>query len=208
MAAEPQVHNVFEPNTGTWQYIIADPASKAAVIIDPVLDFNSGTNELSSKSADNLLSIVRENGYEVRAILETHVHADHITAAKYLQRKLEEKQTKKPSIGIGKRVSQVQERFGQRYGIPASDYSGAFDKLFDDNEEFQIGDLQGKVLHLPGHTPDHLGYQIGGKLIDWLILPRPFMCNHSHTNPRQILFQSKRILRRLPLQPRCRIGTL
>ncbi len=89
MDRQPKVHDVFEPASATWQYIVADPATRSAAIIDPVLDYNPATNELTSKSADHLLSIVKENGYTIDRILETHVHADHITAAKYLQFKLE-----------------------------------------------------------------------------------------------------------------------
>jgi glyoxylase-like metal-dependent hydrolase (beta-lactamase superfamily II) len=164
MALEPQIHDIFEPNTCTWQYIVADPCTKAAVIIDPVLDYNPNNNALTSQSADALLSIVHENNFNVEKILETHIHADHVTAAKYLQRKLEVSQATKPAIGIGKRVPMLQERLGKRYGITEAEYKNAFDRLFEDDETFTIGNLEAKVLHLPGHTPDHLGYMIGCKL--------------------------------------------
>jgi glyoxylase-like metal-dependent hydrolase (beta-lactamase superfamily II) len=162
MAPEPKIYDVFEPNTCTWQYIVADPETKEAAVLDSVLDYNPATNELTSKSADNLLSIIKENDYKVVWILETHIHADHITAAKYLQSQLAALQDTKPSIGIGKRVHQIQEHVRNRYGIAAAEYTDAFDKLFDDDEVFDIGHLQAKAIHLPGHTPDHLGYQIEG----------------------------------------------
>ncbi|KAH8880925.1 putative metallo-beta-lactamase domain protein [Thozetella sp. PMI_491] len=164
MAQELQIHDIFEPNTGTWQYIVADPSTHVAAIIDSVLDYNPATSELTTKTADNLLSVVKDSGYTVDWILETHVHADHITAAKYLQTKLEQTQGTKPSIAIGERVRQVQEHFGNRYAIPSSEYADAFDKLFGDDEKFSIGNIEGEAIHLPGHTPDHLGYRIGANV--------------------------------------------
>lgn len=162
MAPEPKIHNIFEPVTGTWQYIVADPDTRAAVLIDAVLDYSAATNALSSTSADKLLSVVEENGYNVVRILETHVAADHITAAKYLQTTLEGKTGRRPPISIGKRVEEVQKRFAARYGIPPTEYADAFDHLLGDAETFTIGKLEATTIHLPGHTPDHLGYQIGG----------------------------------------------
>ena len=161
---EPIVHDVFEHNTGTWQYVVADPSTSSAIIIDPVLDYNPTTRAITTNSADHLLSLVKEAKYHVTMILETHVHADHITAASYLQNRLAEIQASRPGIGIGKRIGLVQELFGERYGIAAEEYKGVFDKLFDDDEDFQIGQLRATAIHLPGHTPDHLGYKIGGKM--------------------------------------------
>lgn len=162
MPVEPVIHNIFEPKTSTWQYIVADPKTKHAVIIDPVLDFDSVKNALTTESADALISLAKENEYIVVRVLETHVHADHITSSSYLQLKLTASQGQRPDICIGKRVGQTQDRFGQRYGIPESEYKDAFDHLLDDDEVFSIGELEAKAIHLPGHTPDHLGYVIGG----------------------------------------------
>lgn len=161
--AEPMIHDIFEPATGTWQYIVADPATCKAVIIDSVLDYDPATQAITTASADSLLDLVEKHGYQVDRILETHAHADHLTAASYLQRRLAERQGHKPSIGIGKRIDRVQTLFGHRYGVPAEEYQAVFDKLFDDDETFDIGNLQGTAIHLPGHTPDHLGYKIGGE---------------------------------------------
>jgi glyoxylase-like metal-dependent hydrolase (beta-lactamase superfamily II) len=97
-------------------------------------------------------------------ILETHAHADHLTAASYLQSRLALQQGgHRPLIGIGKRIGQVQRLFGERYGILREEYEDVFDKLFEDDETFEIGTLQAKAIHLPGHTPDHLGYHIGSE---------------------------------------------
>lgn len=159
---EPTIHAVFEKGTSTWQYIVADPVSSRSVIIDPVLDYDRATQTISTGSADYLLNMVKEQGYNIDMILETHVHADHLTAASYLQTKLAQDGLQSV-IGIGKRIEKVQSLFGKRYGIPESEYKGVFGKYFDDDEAFSIGGLRATVFHLPGHTPDHLGYKIGGK---------------------------------------------
>ncbi|RKU48937.1 hypothetical protein DL546_009261 [Coniochaeta pulveracea] len=164
MSHEPIVHSVFEPKTCTWQYVVADPQTSAAVLIDTVLDFDPATGTISHGTADSLLSLAQGKGYHIEKILETHVHADHLTAAKYIQHKLEATQGSRPDICIGKRITEVQQRFAQRYGIPPEEYEGAFDKLFDDNEVFMTGSLEVKVLHLPGHTPDHVGYVVGANV--------------------------------------------
>jgi glyoxylase-like metal-dependent hydrolase (beta-lactamase superfamily II) len=169
---EPAIDAIFESQTSTWQYIVADPATKEAAIIDPVLDFDSARNAVSTRSADGLLGLVKEKGYTVDWLLETHVHADHLTAAKYLQDQLAKRQ-KKPGIGIGRRIGEVQERFARRYGIPREEFEGAFDKLFEDDEIFHVGQLEAKAVHLPGHTPDHMGYLIGSEYhLEGIICPR------------------------------------
>lgn len=164
MSSEPEVQTCFEAKTGTWQYIVADPATKQAVIIDPVLDFDNATNQITTTTADGLLALVKQGGLTVVRILETHVHADHLTASAYLQRKVVEHGGEKPAICIGRRIKQVQARFGQRYQIAPAELEGAFDHEFDDREIFHIGQLQAKVLYLPGHTPDHIGYVIGSNV--------------------------------------------
>lgn len=162
-AGEPTIHAVFETKTGTWQYVVADPSTLAAVIIDPVLDYDPASQAVTTFAADSLLSLVKEKGYKIDRILETHAHADHLTAASYLQSRLTQEHGHKPSIGIGKRIGQVQKLFGRRYAVPPDEYSVVFDTLFDDDEKFKIGNLVATAMHLPGHTPDHLGYKIGGK---------------------------------------------
>lgn len=162
---EPIIHELFEPTSGTWQYLIADPSTSTAVIIDPVLNYDPATQVVATGAADSLLSLAQNKGYKIDRILETHAHADHLTAASYLQKRLAEQQDHKPPICIGKRIQQVQTLFGQRYGVPKEEYEGTFDKLFHDNETFTIGNLKATTMHLPGHTPDHLGYMIGGNCL-------------------------------------------
>ncbi|OJJ86968.1 MBL fold metallo-hydrolase [Aspergillus glaucus CBS 516.65] len=158
---EPTIHALFENNTSTWQYIVSDPASSHAVIIDPVLDYDRASQTISTQSADAIRKMVKDQGYKMVMILETHIHADHMTAASYLQTKLAQDQSFQPPIGIGKRIEQVQNLFGQRYGVSKAEYKDIFGKYFDDDEIFKIGELSASVLHLPGHTPDHVGYKIG-----------------------------------------------
>ncbi|KAF2278363.1 Metallo-hydrolase/oxidoreductase [Westerdykella ornata] len=158
---EPLIQNVFEDVTGTWQYVVVDPETKAAATIDAVLDYDPVTLAVDTRTADGLLALIDQHGYKVQWILETHAHADHLSAAAYLQDRLAEKQGERPPIGIGKRIGQVQQLFGRRYGVPSEEYEDVFAKLFDDDEVFEIGNLKAKAMHLPGHTPDHLGYKIG-----------------------------------------------
>ncbi|KAL4817420.1 beta-lactamase-like protein [Aspergillus spinulosporus] len=163
---EPTIHSVFESKTGSWQYIVADPSTGTAVIIDAVLDYDPVTQEISTSSADALLSVIQKEGYSVSMILETHAHADHLTAASYLQARLAQEQggDHRPAIGIGEHIGQVQRVFGEKYGISPAEYRNVFDRLFRDNETFAIGSLTATALHLPGHTPDHMGYQIGNNI--------------------------------------------
>lgn len=153
----PTINTIHEPKTGTWQYIVADPSTSKAVIIDSVLDFDLATSSISTTSADNLLEIVRKENYKVEKILETHAHADHLTASYFLKQQLENH----PDICIGSRISAVQATWAEKYNIEKFEYEGVFDKLFEDDETFSIGEIQAKVVHLPGHTPDHVGYLIG-----------------------------------------------
>ncbi|KAL4978715.1 beta-lactamase-like protein [Aspergillus desertorum] len=165
-SGEPIIHSFFESKTGSWQYIVADASTRTAVIIDAVLDYDPATQEISSASADALLSLIRKEGYSVSMILETHAHADHFTAASYLQARLAQEQggDHRPAIGIGEHIIQVQRVFGEKYGISPDEYQDVFDKLFKDNETFAVGSLAATALHLPGHTPDHMGYQIGNNI--------------------------------------------
>ncbi|CAN8099590.1 unnamed protein product [Discula destructiva] len=179
---EPAIHSLYEQKTGTWQYIVADPSSKTAVIIDPVLDFDSCSQVIKSHTADSLLALIKEHGYKVDRILETHAHADHITAASYLQDRLTQLQGHRPPICIGHRIVQVQKTFGNIYGISEEDYDGVFDKLLKDDESFNVGELEATAIHLPGHTPDHLGYKIGGTIRSWQRNSMPILTNERATD--------------------------
>ena len=162
---EPKIHTFHEPVTGTWQYIVADPLTREAVIVDSVLDYNKDNGSMSTESPDKLLEVILANGYTVMRILETHAHADHLTASRYLQHALSQLQdSRSPLVCIGKGITQVQETMGQIYDIPASEMENAFDYTFSDGERLVVGNIESEVIHLPGHTPDHVGYIIGSNV--------------------------------------------
>lgn len=163
LSPEPQVKTCYKAKSGTWQYIVADPSTNEAAIIDPVLDFDATINRIIIESADELLELVRHS-YTITYLLETHVHANHLTVSAYLQNKLIKKGGKRSSICIGKRIEQVQSRFGGRYLVDPLELQDAFDHTFEDQEVFSIGTLQAQVLHLTGHRPDHIGYMIGSNV--------------------------------------------
>ncbi|KAK4040438.1 putative beta-lactamase hydrolase-like protein [Parachaetomium inaequale] len=197
----PTIHSLFDPQTSTWQYLVADPSTHTAAIIDPVLDYTPTTRTVSTTTADALLSLIHSGGYTISHILETHAHADHLTAAFYLQRRLAAVQKVKPPVGIGRRIGQVQSVFGRRYGIDSEEYDGVFDLLWKDDEVFAVGGLSGEVMHLPGHTPDHVGYRIGDNVFCGDSLFHPTLGTARCDFPggsAQALYQSARKLLALP----------
>ena len=163
---EPKIHSLYEAVTGTWQYVVADEEAKDAVIIDSVLDYDKNTGNVSTGSANRILSLVATQGYKISKILETHAHADHLTASRYLQSVLATRQadSPRPQVCIGQRIRQVQVTMSKIYGVPQSELTNAFDHTFSDDELFNIGSMEAKVVHLPGHTPDHVGYVIGSNV--------------------------------------------
>ena len=128
------IHTSFEPVTGTWQYVVADPSTHDAAIIDSVLDFDPVSSRINTKSADILLSIVAQEKLQVKYIMETHAHADHLTAARYLQQKLIQLGHPRPQIAIGKRITQVQRTFAGKYGVAKEEQVEMFDKLWEDRK--------------------------------------------------------------------------
>lgn len=157
---QPIIHTVHDTRTGTWQYIIACPNTLQAAIIDPVLDFDPSTFTISTESADSLLDLASSKGYAINYLLETHAHADHLSASYYIQQSLQAAGKPRAPICIGNQIRTVQNIFAQKYDIPSSELDNAFDRLFETDEQFKIGDVTVQVLHLPGHTPDHIGYLI------------------------------------------------
>jgi glyoxylase-like metal-dependent hydrolase (beta-lactamase superfamily II) len=169
MSAEPLVHGFFDPDTATISYAVIDPATKAAALIDSVLDFNQAAGRTSTKSADKLIACVNEAGAKVEWIIETHIHADHLTAAPYLKSQLGGR------IIIGRHVAEVQRTFGRIYnagGDFATDGS-QFDRLLGDGDTFRLGAVEARALHTPGHTPACMSYLIGDALFvgDTLFMP-------------------------------------
>ncbi len=164
----PAVHAQFDEATNTVSYVAWDPATRQAAIIDPVLDYDHRAGRASYRSADSLLAFVTEQALTVAWILETHAHADHLSAAPYLREK-----TGAP-IGIGEHITDVQRTFAPVFRL--DDVSGdgrEFDRLFRDGDLFALGDLQVEVLHTPGHTPACVSYRVGDAVFvgDTLFMP-------------------------------------
>ncbi|MCB4823984.1 MBL fold metallo-hydrolase [Roseicella aerolata] len=147
----------FDEPTNTVSYLVWDPATQEAAVIDPVLDWDHKSGTADTAFADRMLQAAREEGVVIRWVLETHAHADHLTAAPYIKAK-----TGAP-IGIGEHIKDVQRIF--RPVFDAQDVKpegGDFDRLFRDGERFPLGHLTVEVMHLPGHTPADIAYRIGG----------------------------------------------
>jgi len=153
----PEVHSFFDEATSTITHIVSDPGSKCCAIIDSVLDYNPAAGRTSHVSADKVIQYIEDNGLLVEWILETHAHADHLTAAPYLKSMLG------GSVGIGKNITVVQQTFGSIFNLDKSFSTDGsqFDHLFSDQEEFFIGDLGCKAIETPGHTPACVTYLIG-----------------------------------------------
>jgi glyoxylase-like metal-dependent hydrolase (beta-lactamase superfamily II) len=149
------IQDFFDPATNTVSYIVYDD-SKQCAIIDSVLDFDYASGRTNTANADNIIQYVEMKGLTVEWILETHVHADHLSAAPYLQERLG------GDIAIGAHIQTVQETFGKIFneGTEFERDGSQFDRLFRDGDEFMIGELRAKVMHTPGHTPACLTYVI------------------------------------------------
>lgn len=165
----PEVTAFFDEETFTVTYIVRDPNSKKCAIVDSVLDFDYASGRTDTRSADMVIAFVKDKGYEVEWLLETHVHADHLSAAPYLQRELGGK------IAIGENIRIVQDTFGKVFneGTEFQRDGSQFDALFKDGDSFHIGQMRGDVLHTPGHTPACLTYVIGDAAFvgDTLFMP-------------------------------------
>lgn len=150
------IQSFFDDNTQTVTYVVTDNATCSAAIIDPVLDFDSTSGKLSSESADNVIAFLDENNLRLEWILETHVHADHITAANYIKGKRGGK------VGVGEHIKKVQMTFKKTFNLhdelPCD--GSQFDFLFEDGEIISLGHLDIHVMHTPGHTPACVSYII------------------------------------------------
>lgn len=165
----PAVKAFFDEATNTVSYVVRDPEGTACAIIDSVLDFDHAAGRTSTASADTIIAWVKAEGLRVEWILESHVHADHLSAAPYLQEHLGGK------IGIGDQITVVQDTFGKVFneGTEFQRDGSQFDQLFREGDSFMIGQLRGEVLHTPGHTPACLTYVIGDAAFvgDTLFMP-------------------------------------
>ncbi|HKR87995.1 MAG TPA: MBL fold metallo-hydrolase [Phenylobacterium sp.] len=164
----PTVQAFFDPATATATYLVSDPASKAAAVVDPVLDYEPKGARLSTRSADAVLAAVRDHGLDLRYVLETHAHADHLSAADYIRGRTG------AAVVIGAHITEVQKTFIPRFeAYDVTPDGAAFDRLVHDGERFELGELRIEVLHTPGHTPACVTYRIGDAAFvgDTLFMP-------------------------------------
>ncbi len=165
----PDVKAFFDEATHTCSYVVSDPVTCKAAIIDSVLDFDPASGRTSTASADLLVEFVRTNGLDVEWIVDTHVHADHLSAAAYVQSQIGGR------TGIGRHVCEVQETFGRLFNESAGFRrdGSQFDHLFDDGESYRLGCIEAMALHTPGHTPACMTHLIGDAAFvgDTLFMP-------------------------------------
>ncbi len=166
--AQPTILGFFDESTFTITYLVSDPATKKAAIIDPVLDFDSGAGIADSRSIDTILDIARAEGLTIEWALETHAHADHLSAAAVVKARTG------AQVGIGEHITKVQDIF--RPIFVAEDIlpgGGDFDRLLKDGERVPLGELTIEVLYTPGHTPACVSYKIGDAVFvgDTLFMP-------------------------------------
>jgi glyoxylase-like metal-dependent hydrolase (beta-lactamase superfamily II) len=168
-AMQPSVTAFFDDATNTVTYVVAEPAGKSCAVLDSVLDYDPKAGRTSTASADKVIAFLREQGLRVEWILETHAHADHLTAAPYLKERVGGR------IAIGEHIGTVQSTFKKVFNLePGFRTDGSqFDHLFKDGEAFPIGAMQGRAMHTPGHTPACLTYVIGDAAFvgDTLFMP-------------------------------------
>ena len=161
----PFVH----PGSSTWSYVVADTVARRAAIIDPALDYDAASGRTGTASAQKLVDAVRSRGWTLDWILETHAHADHLSAAQFVKRELGGK------VAIGEGIRKVQATFKALYNLDAGFKTDGsqFDHLFKDGEHFAIGGLEGRVMAVPGHTSDSVAYLIGDAVFtgDTLFMP-------------------------------------
>lgn len=197
----PDVRAFFDPATWTLTYIVKDPNSSSCAIVDSVLDYEAASGRTKTKSADQVIAMVESENLTVEWILETHVHADHLSAAPYLHNKLGGK------IGIGAHITDVQNIFGNLFNAePEFRRDGSqFDHLFTDGDTFAIGGLTATAMHTPGHTPACMTYHIGDALFvgDTMFMPDfgTARCDFPGGDAR-VLYQSIQRLLALPPETR------
>jgi glyoxylase-like metal-dependent hydrolase (beta-lactamase superfamily II) len=168
MTNTAHIQAFFDEATFTVTYLVADPATKQAAVIDPVLDFDPASGRVSTGSAEAVLTAASEGGWTITRILETHAHADHLSAAPFINSRTGAR------VGIGAEIGTVQQVFAGVFNAPDVSGTGAeFDDLFADGATFRIGELDVEVLHTPGHTPACISYRIGDAVFvgDTLFMP-------------------------------------
>jgi len=202
---KPVVNAFFDQATNTITYVVREPEGRACAVIDSVLDFDYASGRTDTRSADAVIAFIRDGGLDLQWILETHVHADHLSAAPYIQEQLSGK------IGIGQRITVVQDTFGKVFneGTRFQRDGSQFDKLFEEGDSFMVGQMRGDVLHTPGHTPACLTYVVGDAAFvgDTLFMPDfgTARCDFPGGSPAQ-LFDSVQKILALPDTTRIFVG--
>ena len=197
----PIVESFFDAPTGTFTYVVYEKVSSQCVIIDSVLNFDTKSGRTSTQSADEVITFIQDHKLDVVFILETHAHADHLTAAPYLKRKLGGK------LAIGSQIQQVQKVFKEIFNLDSTFIPNGqqFDYLLDENEEIFCGQLSIQCLYVPGHTPACMAYQIGDCVFvgDTMFLPDvgTARCDFPGGNAKA-LYQSIQKILNLPLSTR------
>ena len=165
----PDVQPFFDPATNTISYVVKDPASDACAIVDSVMDIDYAAGRISHDHADQLIDHVRGRGLTLEWLIETHVHADHLSAAPYIQARLGGK------LGIGRQITTVQDTFGKVFneGTEFQRDGSQFDRLFDDGDTYMVGDMECRAIHTPGHTPACMTHVMGDAAFvgDTLFMP-------------------------------------
>ena len=153
--SQPVIEAFFDEPTNTISYLVGDPATHIAAVIDPVLDFDLASGEADTRSAERILAFAKDKGWDIAMVLETHAHADHLSAAPFI------KAQTGASIGIGAHIRDVQKIFRPVFAMDDLAVDGSdFDRLFVDGERFRIGELEVEVMHVPGHTPADVAYLV------------------------------------------------
>ncbi len=168
MSGSPIIRGFFDEPTNTISYLVADPATGAAAIIDPVLDYDQASGAVDTRSVDAMLLAAETAGYRIEWALETHAHADHLSGAPYIKAKTGAR------IGIGEHITSVQRIFRPIFNATDLETDGRdFDHLFAEGEHFQLGALDFEILHTPGHTPADISYKVANAVFvgDTLFMP-------------------------------------
>jgi glyoxylase-like metal-dependent hydrolase (beta-lactamase superfamily II) len=200
-SAEPEVTAFFDPDTSTISYVVKDPGSDACAVMDSVMDIDYAAGRITSESADAIIAFILDRSLRVDWLIETHVHADHLSAAPYIQRRLGGK------IGIGEQITVVQEVFGRIFneGEGFRRDGSQFDCLFRDGDSYLIGGLTAVAMHTPGHTPACMTHVIGDAAFvgDTLFMPDGGSARADFPGgDARTLFRSMRRILELPPQTR------
>ncbi|CDG82667.1 MBL fold metallo-hydrolase [Janthinobacterium agaricidamnosum] len=194
---KPQIQAFFDTGTSTVTYVVYQEDGGACAVIDSVLDYDPKSGRTAHVSADQVIDFVRAHRLECRWLLETHAHADHLSAAPYLARHIGGR------IGIGSAIRTVQHAFSAVYNQPGAAQDGSqFDHLFSPDEVFQIGPMEARALHVPGHTPADMAYQIGDAVFvgDTLFMPDlgTARCDFPGGSASMLYHSAQRLLRLAP----------